>query len=68
MSEVYNKGRTAGVEGTYGQKRAGLAEKTAVDNEEQSGDLAGVAGRIYQKAVANGGGKDSGGDPALRQR
>lgn len=68
MSEVYQKGRTAGVTGTYGEKRSGGAEKTAVANEEGSGELASVASRIYQKSVANGGGRDTGGDPALRQR
>lgn len=68
MSEVYNKGRTSGVEGTYGVKRKGVAEKTAIAHAEGEGDLAGVAGRIYSKAVKNGGGSDTGGDPALRQR
>jgi hypothetical protein len=68
MSEVYNRGRTAGVTGTYGEKRKGGAEKTAVANPEGSGELAGVASRIYEKAVSNGGGRDTGGDPALRQR
>lgn len=68
MSEVYQKGRTSGVEGTYGQKRKGVAEKTAVANPEGSGDLANVASSVYRKAVRNGGGSDTGGDPALRQR
>ena len=68
MSEVYNRGRTAGVTGTYGEKRRGGAEKTAIAHAEGEGDLASVAERIYEKAVSNGGGKDTGGDPALRDR
>lgn len=66
MSESYQKGRSAGVEGTYGMKRSGGAEKTAVDNDKS--ELPGKASSVYSKAVANGGGKDTGGDPALRQR
>lgn len=66
MSEVYNRGRTAGVTGTYGEKRKGVAEKTAV--RDGGSDLAAAAASINRKSVANGGGKDSGGDPALRQR
>ncbi|MGH8324287.1 MAG: hypothetical protein ACRETD_10895 [Steroidobacteraceae bacterium] len=68
MSESYQKGRTGGVEGTYGTKRKGVAEKTAIEHPEGSGDLASVASSVYGKAVKNGGGSDTGGDPALRQR
>lgn len=72
MGEVYNRGRTAGVEGTYGAKRKGVAEKTILPEGENvgggEGGLGAAASSIYGKAVSNGGGKDSGGDPALRQR
>lgn len=66
--EIYERGRTGGVQGTYGTKRKGGAEKTAIAHPEGEGDLASVADSVYRKAVANGGGKDSGGDPALRDR
>jgi hypothetical protein len=68
MSEQYQKGRKAGVEGTYGEKRKGVAEKTAIAHPEGEGDLSSVAKSVYGKAVKNGGGSDTGGDPALRQR
>jgi hypothetical protein len=72
MSESYQKGRTGGVEGTYGAKRKGVAEKTILPEAGGDGggevDLAGKASSIYSKAVKNGGGSDTGGDPALRQR
>lgn len=66
--EKYQKGRTAGVEGTYGKKHDGVAERTAIAHPEGEGDLADVAHSVYHKAVSNGGGGDTGGDPALRQR
>lgn len=68
MAETYQKGRTSGVEGTYGEKRKGVAEKTAIAQPEGEGELASRASSVYRKAVQNGGGKDTGGDPALRQR
>jgi hypothetical protein len=72
MGESYQKGRTAGVEGTYGSKRKGVAEKTVIPEGENlgsgEGDLGAAATSIYGKAVRNGGGSDTGGDPALRQR
>lgn len=68
MAESYQKGRTSGVQGTYGVKRKGVAEKTAIAHPEGEGDLASVASSVYSKAVKNGGGSDTGGDPALRQR
>lgn len=68
MSEEYLQGRRAGVQGTYGTKRKGVAEKTAIEHPEGSGDLASVAGSVYSKAVKNGGGSDTGGDAALRNR
>jgi hypothetical protein len=71
--ERYNKGRTAGVEGTYGESRKGVAERTVVpknDQHDSGGEdgLPAAAGSIYSKAVRNGGGFDTGGDPALRER
>ncbi len=67
-NETYERGRSAGVEGTYGKKRKGVAEKTAIEHAEGEGDLASVAHSVYRKAVKNGGGSDTGGDPALRNR
>ena len=71
--EEYQKGRRAGVEGTHGASRKGVAEKTALPHSDvhDSGgesELSGAAERIYAKSVKNGGGSDTGGDPALRQR
>jgi hypothetical protein len=72
--EKYQKGRTAGVEGTHGTARKGVAEKTVIGSGDQSeggtldGALSGAASSIYSKAVKNGGGSDTGGDPALRER
>lgn len=71
--EEYQKGRRAGVEGTHGAARKGVAEKTALphsDKHDSGGEseLNEKAESIYRKAVANGGGSDTGGDPALRQR
>ena len=72
MGESYVRGRSAGVEGTYGAKRKGVAEKTVLPegggDGGGEGSLAGKAASIYDKAVRNGGGSDTGGDPALRQR
>jgi hypothetical protein len=72
MGESYERGRSAGVEGTYGAKRKGVAEKTILPEGENVGGAEGGLGKaassIYSKAVANGGGRDTGGDPALRQR
>jgi hypothetical protein len=70
--EEYLNGRRAGVEGTYGAKRAGGAEKTVYPGGESEGggedSLPNAAGSIYAKAVRNGGGSDTGGDAALRDR
>jgi hypothetical protein len=72
MGETYQKGRTAGVTGTYGSPRKGVAERTVIAEGENvgggEGDLGEKAASIYDKAVRNGGGMDTGGDPALRQR
>lgn len=71
--ERYLKGRTAGVEGTYGESRKGVAERTVLPKNDMhdsgsEGDLAAVAGRIYSKAVSNGSGRDELGDQALHER
>jgi hypothetical protein len=71
--EEYLKGRRAGVEGTYGAARKGVAEKTLLPHSDvnDSGgesELNDKARSIYQKSVSNGGGKDTGGDAALRDR
>lgn len=71
--EEYVKGRRAGVEGTQGQSRRGVAEKTIPDSnmhDADSGsrqkDLSAAAGSMYSKAVGNRG--DSIGDKALTER
>jgi len=71
--EEYQKGRRAGVEGTHGASRKGVAEKTLLPHSDVNdgggeSELTGAAGSIYSKAVKNGGGSDTGGDPALRER
>lgn len=72
MSDVKHTGRTGGVEGTYGAKRKGVAEKTVIPEGENlgggEGGLGAAASSIYSKAVKNGGGSDTGGDTALRTR
>lgn len=70
--EKYLKGRTAGVEGTHGQKRKGIAEKTVIGGGDQSDGgtldaaLRESAGSMYRKAVDNS--DDKMGDQALRDR
>lgn len=71
--EEYLKGRRAGVEGTHGQSRKGLAEKTVVsdgmhdsDSGSHQSDLSSAAGSMYSKAVMNRG--DDIGDKALTER
>lgn len=71
--EKYLKGRTAGVEGTYGKAREGVAEATAVatvmdqsDSGSVQADLTESASSMYRKAVMNKG--DDIGDKALTER
>ena len=68
--EEYLEGRRAGVEGTYGEKRKGVAEKTVIKHAEGEGGgedhLPNVASRLYQRAVKNEG--DGLGDKALTER
>ena len=69
--EEYLKGRRAGVEGTYGESRKGLAEKTVLPKNDMhdsgsEGDLASTASSLYRKAVMNRG--DDMGDKALTER
>lgn len=70
--EEYLEGRRAGVEGTYGEKRSGVAERTVFRHGDNEGggedELPSAASGIYQKAVRNGGGFNTGGDEALRRR
>ena len=67
--EDYLHGRKAGVEGTYGEKRKGLVEKTVLPKEESDSgarsDVSSVAKSLHRKALRNDG---SGGDPALSER
>jgi hypothetical protein len=68
--EEYLKGRKAGVEGTHGASRKGIAEKTLLPHSDvnDSGgenELNAVARKLHQKALRNDG---SGGDPALIER
>jgi hypothetical protein len=69
--EEYLKGRRAGVEGTHGASRKGVAEKTLLPHSDvnDSGgesELNEAARSIYQNAVHNRGDKD--GDKALTER
>ena len=69
--EEYLKGRRAGVEGTHGASRKGVAEKTALphsDTRDSGGEseLNGVARSIYKDAVSGRG--DKHGDKALTER
>lgn len=69
--EEYLKGRRAGVEGTHGAERKGLAEKTMLPHSDVNdgggeNELSRVARSIYKEAVSNRGDKD--GDKALTER
>ena len=69
--EEYLKGRKAGVEGTHGAERRGVAEKTLLNHSDvnDSGgenELNRAARSIYQDAVHNRG--DKMGDRALTER
>jgi hypothetical protein len=69
--EEYLKGRRAGVEGTHGATRKGVAEKTLLPHSDvnDSGgesELNRAARSIYQDAVHNRGDKD--GDKAMTER
>ena len=81
MNEKHVKGRTAGVEGTYGSKthaerhKKGVVEATVVsknDHNHSGGEpgVDAVATKLYKAALRNGGGHDAGGigDKALRER
>lgn len=70
--EKYLKGRTAGVEGTHGQERKNIAEKTVIGHGDQrdSGsldpELGKAASSMYTAAKHNSG--DKHGDKALTER
>lgn len=69
--EEYLKGRRAGVEGTHGASRKGVAEKTLLPHSDvnDSGgesELNEAAASVYRQAVKNTGDKD--GDKALTER
>jgi hypothetical protein len=69
--EEYLKGRRAGVEGTHGASRKGVAEKhllphSDVNDSGGESELNEAARNIYQAAVHNRGDKD--GDKALIER
>lgn len=69
--EEYLKGRRAGVEGTHGAARKGVAEKTLLphpDVHDSGGasELAECASSMYREAVSGRGDKD--GDKALTER
>lgn len=70
--EEYLEGRRAGVEGTYGEPRKGVAERTVFRHGDNEGGgengLPAAASGIYQKALRNGGGSNTGGDEALTKR
>lgn len=69
--EEYLKGRRAGVEGTHGAERKGLAEKTLLPHSDVNdgggeNELTRAARSIYQDAVSGRGDKE--GDKALTER
>ena len=69
--EEYLKGRRAGVEGTHGAERKGLAEKTMLPHSDVNdgggeNERSRVARSIYRDAVSGRGDKD--GDKALTER
>jgi hypothetical protein len=69
--EEYLKGRRAGVEGTHGAERKGLAEKTMLPHSDVNdgggeNELSRVARSIYKDAVSGRGDRD--GDKALTER
>jgi len=71
--EEYLKGRKAGVEGTHGASRKGVAEKTLLPHSDMNdsggeSELNQKAASIYGKSVKNGSGKDELGDQALHDR
>lgn len=72
--EKYLKGRTAGVEGTHGKARKGVAEKTVIGSGDQrdsgslDSELGSAASSIYSRAVGPGEDPSKMGDQALRQR
>lgn len=72
--EKYLKGRTGGVEGTFGHGRKGVVEKTVVGHGDQrnSGsldpELGAAAGSLYSRAVGPGEDPSRKGDQALRDR
>ena len=70
-SEEYLQGRRAGVEGTQGEKRKGVAEKTIWQGQGSSDGggedgLGATARSLYKQAVNNSG--DKLGDKALTER
>jgi hypothetical protein len=71
--EEYLKGRRAGVEGTHGASRKGVAEKTLLPHSDMhdsggESELNEKARSIYQSARKNGGGSGKDGDKALTER
>ncbi len=72
--EKYLKGRTAGVEGTHGTPRKGIAEKTVIGSGDQSDGgtldpaLRSAAKSMYDRAVAAPEDGSKMGDQALRDR
>lgn len=72
--EKYLRGRTSGVEGTHGQGRKGVVEKTVIGHGDQGdsgsldSELRGAAGSLYSRAVGPGEDPSRKGDQALRDR
>lgn len=73
--EEYVKGRRAGVEGTEGQSRSKLAEKTIPDSDKhdadsgsRQSDLCSAAKSLYSRAVGPGEDPSKMGDQAMRVR
>lgn len=72
--EAYLKGRRAGVEGTHGTARKGLAEKTVLGGGDQSDGgtldpaLRSAAKSMYERSVAFPADPSGMGDQAMRDR
>lgn len=72
-NEKYLKGRTSGVEGTFGKGRSDGVEKTVISGENSNSgsldsELKGATGSMYSRAVADSPDPSKRGDQALRDR
>jgi hypothetical protein len=73
--EKYLKGRTAGVEKTYGEAHDGVAEKTIIGGSKEQSDggtldaeLSGAVKRMHARALEPTKTSDGDGDKAMYER